>query len=203
MFRRVVAVGAISLGLIAVVPAAAASATMHPQVIGVGITTCPDNGGGTMTFTPALVTTGASGTEHVTIVATGKPCAGGSPVPHSFTLKAAATISGPGVNTCSDFFSATPPGATVPISASFAGTISFGAGITNSTLNFTTMKSKDTTSAAAVKFKASPLTITPSYHTTTGVLTVKTIATAGTLNTDCGGAGVSGVDFTSTGSGTF
>jgi hypothetical protein len=202
MFRRLVAVGAISLGLIAVVPAAVASAAMHPQVIGAGITTCPDDGGGTMTFTPALLTTGASGTEHVTIYATGKPCTGGTPAPHSFTLKAVANISGTGVNTCSDFFSTPPPGV-VPISAAFAGTITWGSGITASNLNFTTMKSKDTTLTAQVKFKASPLKITPSYPTTAGVFTFKTVATVGSLVSQCGSSGVSGVDFTTTGSGTF
>jgi hypothetical protein len=204
MFRRVVAVGAISLGFIAVLPAAATSAAMRPQVPGVGITTCHPDGGGTMTFSPPLLTAGVATSETVTLVATGKPCTGGTPTPHSFTLKAHATISGTAVNQCSDFFSLSGTGPPVTLSATFSGAIAWGSGITTSGLIFGTLKSSETLATAPIKFKAAPLKVTTSYPTTSGVFTFKTYVSAGTLIGQCGSSGVSGFDLlTTAGSGTF
>ena len=201
MFRRAVALGAISLGLIAVLPAVSTSAAMRPQVIGVGITTCHPDGGGTLSFSPPILNTGVSSTETVTLVATGKPCTGGSPTPHSFTLKAHATVTGTDVNLCSDFFSITPPGSVV-FSGSFSGTIAWGSPITSSGLTFGTLKS---TESARIKFKASPLKVTTSYPTTTGVSTFKSAATTTATLSQCASAsGVSAIDLlTTAGSGTF
>ena len=204
MFRRAVAVGAVSLGLIAVLPAVSASAAMRPQVIGAGITTCHPDGGGTLTFSPPLMNAGTATSETVSLFATGKPCTGGTPSPHSFTLKAHASVTGTAVNLCSDFFLLTPPGS-VTFSASFSGVIVWGAPITTSTLTFGTLKSTETTLTAPMKFKAAPLTVSPSYPTTTGVFTFKTAVSTGAMLTQCGStSGLSGVDLsTTTGSGTF
>ena len=98
MLRRAVAVGAISLGFIAVLPAVSTAAAMRPQVIGVGITTCHPDGGGGVSFSPPLMNSGTSSSETVTLSATGKPCTGGTPTPHSFTLKAHASVTGVDVN---------------------------------------------------------------------------------------------------------
>jgi hypothetical protein len=204
MFRRTVAVGAIALGFIAVLPAASTAAQMRPQVIGVGLTTCRPDGGGTLTFSPAIMNGGTSTTETVSLVATGKPCTGGTPTPHSFTLKAVATITGTAVNVCSAFFSLTPPGS-VTFSAPFAGAINWGAPITTSTLNFATLKSTETTVAAPIKFKAAPLKVTTSYPTTTGHFAFKTAIPASSILSQCASTtGLSGVDLsTTTGTGTF
>ena len=204
MLRRAVAVGAISLGFIAVLPAVSTAAAMRPQVIGVGITTCHPDGGGTLSFSPPLMNGGTSSTETVTLVSTGKPCTGGTPTPHSFTLKAHASVTGVNVNVCSDFFLLTPPGS-VTFSASFTGVIAWGTGITTSTLTFGTLKSTGRSANGADKFKASPLKITPSYPTTTGVFTFKSAASSSAILTQCAStSGVSAIDlYTAAGSGTF
>lgn len=205
MLRRAVAVGAISLGFIAVLPAVSTAAAMRPQVIGVGITTCHPDGGGTLSFSPPLMNGGTSSTETVTLVSTGKPCTGGTPTPHSFTLKAHASVTGVNVNVCSDFFLLTPPGS-VTFSASFTGVIAWGTGITTSTLTFGTLKSTEAVPPTArIKFKASPLKITPSYPTTTGVFTFKSAASSSAILTQCAStSGVSAIDlYTAAGSGTF
>jgi hypothetical protein len=187
-----------------VLPVASTAAQMRPQVIGVGLTTCRPDGGGTLTFSPAIMNGGTSGTETVSLVATGKPCTGGSPTPHSFTLKAVATVTGTAVNVCSDFFLLTPPGS-VTFSASFSGAIAWGTGITTSTLHFGVLKSTETTLAAPIKFKAAPLTISPSYPTTTGHFAFKTAISASAILSQCASTtGLSGVDLSTTaGTGTF
>jgi hypothetical protein len=204
VFRRAVAAGAISLGFIAVLPAVSTFAAMRPQVIGVGITTCHPDGGGTLSFSPPLMNGGTSSTETVTLVATGKPCTGGSPTPHSFTLKAHATVTGTNVNVCSALFLLTPPGPTI-FSASFAGAIAWGTPITASGLSFGTLKSTDTTFAAKIKFKAAPLKVTTSYPTTTGVFTFKSAGSLSSIDAQCAStSGLSAIDLlTSAGSGTF
>lgn len=205
MYRRAVALTAIAVAFIAVVPAAstaAAAAATHPNVIGVGLTTCRPDGGGVLSFSPALSNGGTSSTVTVTLTATGKPCTGGSPTPASFKLKAHATFTGTNVNRCSNFFLLTPPGS-VTFSASFSGTIAWGGSITSSTISFGTLKSTETTLAAPIKFKASPMTVSPSYPTTTGHFAFKTATTLTTILGQCANS-FSGVDLSTTaGTGTF
>jgi hypothetical protein len=205
MFGRIVAVGAISIGMIAVFPAISNAAAIHVNPPGVGITTCPDDGGGTVTFTPPLSNAGTSSSEVVNLEATGKPCSGGSPTPHSFTLKLIESVTGTDVNLCSDFFALVPPG-TVTFPVPVTGSIAWGAPITASHVTSGTLKSKETTLTAPVKLKGSHLAVTVSYPTTTGSFTYSSAISAGTILGDCSSStGLSGFDLSTTsgGTGTF
>jgi hypothetical protein len=195
MIRRAVVAGALLLTFMVVVPVAAGAADNHSSakgsavkplvVTGTGITKCPVDG--KIKFTPPLFTTGSSGTETITISLAGKPCAGGVPVPHEYHLKATATITGIGVNTCSDFFTTAPPG-TVTAAAAFAGTVTYVSGIAPSSISFPNLTSTDTLSTAAVKFSITPMAVTGSYPTAGGSIKMKSEAseTEGVLNTSCG-----------------
>jgi hypothetical protein len=204
VYRRAVAIGAVVLGFIAVVPATSTAATIHPNVVGAGLTTCRPNGGGVLSFSPALSNTGTASSVTVNLTATGKPCTGGTPVAPMFKLKETATISGTNVNRCSNFFLLTPPGS-VTISGSFSGAIAWGGGIvTSTTSTFSLLKSTETTAAAPIKFKIGPMTIGPSYPTTAGHFAFKTVTSLATILGQCANSSFSGADILHTaGTGTF
>jgi len=194
MIRRAVVAGALLLTFMVVVPVGAGAAVSHsssrasgvkPMVTGTGVTKCPVIDA-VIKFSPALFTSGASGTETVTIKSAGKPCGGGTPVPHEYTFKATATITGTDVNTCSDFFATAPPG-TVSAAGTFTGTIKYP-GITTSATSFSSVVSTDSTLTAPVKFSISPLTVTGSYPTATGLLKMKSESseTVAALVASCG-----------------
>lgn len=206
--RILVSAGVLVGGLVAVPAGSSSASTAQPNIVGTGITTCPVYGT-KLKFNPPILTVGTATLEKVTLVVTGKPCTGGSPTPKSFTLKAHATISGTAVNDCSDFFSPTPPGGTVTVTAAFSGTITWigAVAIAASPVTFGALTSTDTpTGTAPITFNVSPITVTVSYPTTTGSLAFQTTATAGVVNgaADCGSTGgVSVLRIGNPGSGTF
>jgi hypothetical protein len=192
MIRRAVVAAALLLTFMVVVPVAAGAAVTHSKgqsivnpVTGTGVTKCPIDDA-TIKFNPPLFTAGASTSETVTIKSAGKPCGGGTPVPHEYTVKATATITGTGVNTCSDFYT-TSPGGTVNASGAFAGTVKYQTNISNSTITFPTLSSSDTTLTAPVTFTISPITVTGSYPTLSGSIKMKSESSesVSALNTSC------------------
>jgi hypothetical protein len=194
MVRRAVVAGALLLTFMVVVPVAAGAAVTHsnakgssvfPPITGTGITKCPIDDA-TIKFSPPLKTAGVATSETVTIKAAGKPCAGGTPVPHEYTLKAGATITGTAVNTCSDFFATSPPG-TVTASGSFNGIVKYQTNIANSTISFPSLSSSDTTLTAPVSFTITPVAVTGSYPTASGVVKMKseTSEDVTALNASC------------------
>jgi hypothetical protein len=206
MRRKAVIIGS-ALVVAAVVtitaPAISASASTRMSTynpVGTGITTCPVDGN-EMTFSPPLANSGTATSETVSILAAGKPCTGGTPVPAEYKLKATSTITGTNVNVCTTFFGLTP--ATVIYTTSFSGNISY-TNAAPSALFSSHLKSTETIAAAPIKFKMNPIKITGSYPTVTGSLKFKSILSQGTISSSCGSGGVAAIDIANTGgSGTF
>lgn len=81
------------------VPISVVSAQTNP-VTGTGTPTCTGAWTGKLHFSPALKNGGTATSEEVSIQATAKPCASGTPVPTKGKIVGKGIISGAGANSC-------------------------------------------------------------------------------------------------------
>jgi hypothetical protein len=73
-----------------------------------GNPTCNAGWNGTVTFTPALMTSGSASSDEVAVTATFNGCTGGSPVPASGSYQAKGVVRQAHANDCANWFA--PPG---------------------------------------------------------------------------------------------
>jgi hypothetical protein len=202
-----------SAGALAVTSAGPAAAMVGPP--GVGTTTCSAGYTGKVTFLPALQTVGTSSTEEVAVTLNFTGCAGGTPVPVSGKYVAKGVVSGPGANTCANWFApsvGTTPGWSTNTfnQAPLIGAITWSpASISPSKVKFLTIRIRTGAGAAHRLIVQLPHgTVGVSYPmagTSVADLAVNPPQNYGAVTTACGGAGVSALrivptnPFTSTG----
>ncbi len=160
MFRKIIlgvcAVG-LPIGLLAVVVAPSVASASVTKT-GTGTYSCTKITG-TISFKPALLLTGTSSTETVTIKATSTGCTGGTPGVTKNTGTETKKTTGTDENACGTL--STPSSAKLKIA--------YTNGASASTL--TGMTSTGTSGSGKSEFIINPAKVTGSYATTTGSIT--------------------------------
>jgi hypothetical protein len=175
MFRKmmlgVCAVG-LPIGLLAVVVAPSVASASVAKT-GTGTYSCTKITG-TISFNPALVTSGTSKTETVTIKATSTGCSGGSPAVTKNTGTETKKTTGTDENACATLAS--------PSSASLKITYTNGAAA--STLKGST--SSGTAGNGDAEFIINPAKVTGSYKTSSGSITAVLSQSETAILAQCG-----------------
>ncbi|HXQ61732.1 MAG TPA: hypothetical protein VN796_05315 [Acidimicrobiales bacterium] len=191
MIRRAVLVmGAVVVSLL-VIPVGVASARLlvRSDPVATGVTNCGGAWTGTLKFTPPLINGGTSTSEEISLKATAKPCAGGTPPPVKGKINGKGVIFGTGANNCATVFA----GGTFSFStAQFVEVIKWNpTSISPSRASFPSVTEGNVVDAPYVNFFFNVGVIAGSYSpfaTTQSITTVKTLATI-TGPADCGSTG--------------
>jgi hypothetical protein len=202
--RKGTLIGVAAPSVLIEVPTGMASATIRPNVVGVGHPICTGAWNGAIEFAPALKTAGTAPKVTIMVKASAGTCTGGTPMPTRGAVSVSKTIVTTNANRCSKILPNTLSTTKTDAIPSMMQVLWLPSGITPTSIAFPNLKVTSTTGGSALIFHSIG-TATSSNPDATASISIKTVQSYTTIWSRCGGAaGPGGVTIRNPGTtGTF